>query len=240
MKATKQFLIIIFVAALLFVVGNCHVQAATNFQPYMIQDQLHLLTPAQKQKIILQNQRWEHKRNRPQLWVYTLKKRPADIEDLGDDLLRSIAKKVTSKNDDYDWETEIDTKTQELHRNISLLVAYPGKGTQVKVIKSDDLAAAASDFQDWQLHRGLSNRIAGEGVIYQYFSRFAPFVNKHVAGVKTINPGISWGTIITIIMIPIAILIIVLIIRWFYKLPPSGGDDDSSFDDGYVIGRWMR
>ena len=61
----------------------------------MIHDQLHLLTTSQKQRIIRQNQRWQHEGNRPQIWVYTLKKRPADLEDLGEDLLIKVAQKAT-------------------------------------------------------------------------------------------------------------------------------------------------
>lgn len=239
MNLIKKILVIMFTAIFFIIIGST-AQAATNLQRFMIHDQLHLLTTSQKQRIIRQNRHWQHEGNHPQIWVYTLKKRPADLEDLGEDLLIRVAQKATPKDGDYDWETEVDTRAQTWGENISLLVAYPGHGTQVKLIKSEDLDSATSDFQDWQLHRDLPKRLADRSVVYQYFNRFTPFVNKHVANVKLIKPGITWGNIWAIVLLPIVIYLIIRFIRWLHNTPTSGGSDDSSFDDGYVVGKWSR
>ncbi|KRK58996.1 hypothetical protein [Lentilactobacillus hilgardii] len=240
MKITSRVLIFLCMVISLFFINSSTAHAATYSKKYMIHDQLNLLKPSQKQQIIQQNQQWQHEGNKPQIWVYTLNRRPSDVGNLGEDLLTKIAKKATPKNGDYDWETKVDSKAQVWGIHVSLLVAYPGKGTQIKLIKSEDLDGATSDFQNWQLHRGLSTKIVNKNIAYQYFNRFSPFINKHIANVKTMKPGISWGDIWAVILTPMVLWLIIKLIRWLHNTPTSGGSGDSSFDDGYILGRWSR
>lgn len=235
----KLRVIFILVGVLLFFINIKTIYAATNPQKYMVHDQLHLLTSSEKQAVIQQNQQWLHDRNKPQIWVYTLRKKPTDIENLGENLLTKIARETTIKNGDYDWETEVDSKTQKWNINVSILVAYPGRGIQIKLIKSEDLMGAVSDFQNWRLHQNLSTKIANKDIAFQYFNRFVPFINKHVANVKTMKPGISWGDIWAIILTPVVFWLLIKFIRWWHNTPTSGGSDDSNFDDGFILGRWL-
>lgn len=229
---------------------------AANLQPYMIHDQLHILTPAQKQQIIQQNEQWSHQRRHQQIWVYTFKQMPSTIKDgLSDDdstdeilddvstsILTKAVKSYTPADGDYDRETMVDQRLSFLTNQISILVVYPRNGGQRALfIKSGNLDDAVSDFQNWRMNLGLSKQIDSNAALMKYIHVYTPFINKHVANVVMIKEGISWSSIWEFIIAVLFIWGFIKVIRFIRHTPGSGGgDSDSSFDDGYVMGRWMR
>lgn len=229
---------------------------AANLQPYMIHDQRHILTPAQKQQIIQQNGKWSHQRRRQQIWVYTFKQMPSTIKDglsdddstgeISDDVSTSIltkaVKSYTPADGDYDRETMVDQRLSFLTNQVSILVVYPrGGGQRVLFTKSEDLRSAVSDFQNWRMNLGLSKQVDSNTALMKYVHVYTPFINKHVANAAMIKQGISWDNIWEIIFGILIVWGFIGIVRFVRHTPGGGGgDSDSSFDDGYVMGRWMR
>lgn len=251
-KQIQRLLITCFWLILFGSIAIVQVRAASSS---VIQDQLHILSTSQRQRIIRVNQQWQQTRNQPAIWVYTLKQVPSDVSNdpafgTSDEspitAFQSFKEDVLRKNARYELPAQLDEDRQmavlhqanRLEKRVSLIIVYPVKnGFRTILLPSDDLAKATSDLQSWRLNRRLPAKSGTGATVMAYFNRYQPFVSKHVATVKKIKPGLSWSE-------AGFILFLVIVISWLiiHKLrhphshlyfDTSGGN---SFSEGYFWG----
>jgi hypothetical protein len=230
------------------------VHAQTSSQP-VIQDQRHLLSAAQRQRIIEANQRWQRDRNQPAIWVYTLKRLPDAVtndpafgtrnEDavmsfrgFTEDVLQRNAHNEVPAHVNEDRQTAIAQQAGRDGQHVSFIIVYPAKSQLHTIfVPSDDVDTATSDLQTWLLNFRLPSKQGNGSSVMAYFDRYQPFITKHVATTSKIKPGPGWGKVTFWLFL--AILIPWLVIR---KLTHPGSHIDWStagndnFGEGYFWG----
>ena len=249
-----QLLLLISLGSLLGMLETLTGQAA-QLRPYMVHDQQHFLTTRQKQRIIKQNLCWQQQRNQAQLWVYTFKNQPQMFSALETDdesksdkaldgstaILTHTAQQMVPRNGAYDWSTMVNIRADKLERHVSILMIYPvDNHWDLLFSPSEDLSAAMSDFQSWQLNLGLSNKEVDNATLMKYVHRYTSFINQRVANVKVLDPGVTWNNLVELLFGVLLIVGIIAYIRWLHKRPPTGGDSGNDFDDGFMTGWWLN
>lgn len=177
----------------------------------VIKDQLHILNSAQRQDVISINQHWDHKRNRPQIWVYTYRNLPKRIhEGLVDaspssfdfkDRYANPATDITSQSIQPKFSP---TQANWLDNHVSYILVFPYRHQYHTIfIASGQTDIAISDFQYWWLrHNSPLNSSSAAGVMMD-FRNYGWIVSHQVAGIKQVKPGLSWNAISIIVLVPI-------------------------------------
>lgn len=191
--------------------GLASAQAAT-----VVHDQAGLLSRQQKQQIRQTNQAWAKTRQHPQLWVYTYRRLDSPLggfnyqdpldtpgNELADRILQQEAtRQLAGVTTDGDHQIAVTQRAAKLKKHISFILVYPDNGRHTVLAPSNDLHRSLSDINRTFLPRRLPNNVGTATSAMTFFNRYAPFINKHIAKTQTIKPGLSWGRLSFLVVLP--------------------------------------
>lgn len=247
------------VGLLILVILGCLGWTTVGHADVVVHDRAHLLSPAQRQEIVQANRTWQASKRKPQLWVYTYTKVPANLffsgsdndyadpfstagNDLVEQLFQRQANRETSyQGSDGDTEYAITHRATQLKKHVSVILVYPDGGWRTVISPSEDLSGTTSDMQKWWLTQRLPNKQGTAASAMTFFHRYQPYITKHVANAKHIQPGMDWGGLSFWVLFPFFLWLGIRLIRGLRhaKFDTSGRYNGYSGWDAYMFGRWM-
>lgn len=256
--AKKMLIIIVFLVSMITMSQAVQVHASGP----VIDDQLHILTSAQKQQIYTENENLANKPFHQQIWFISTDATPTEIapdgyaldteslkesgfslqnlqqaaEELHDNLLKKYACANVEAND-YSGEQ----KYNRLDNRVNIIFVAPNFKYQVIPLLSDVGVQDDTTVRDFFLTHELNYTDTSQTNVMKTVNKIISFTNKHSANAHD-HGGLGFSDVVFWILVGLIVLgiIIWLIHRHNYHGPKRtsfwDSDGDAKYDNGWLDG----